>query len=327
MTHLHAQEDHPLYPITIPREEGTLIVSELHTLFYALYGNPEGIPVVVLHGGPGAGCSDILTKFFDLSRWNVLMFDQRGAMRSEPFGCLEENSPQHSIQDIEALRNLLGIEKWVVFGGSWGSTLALLYGQEHPERCMGFILRGVFLGRDEDTQQVVYGAGKVFPEAYEPFLNYIPEKERHDLISAYHKRVFDPNPKIHLQAAKTFIRFNSICSTHYPNPDTLEMTVHNERLILSMTRAFLHYAKNRFFIEPNQILGNMEKIEHLPAILIHGRWDIIDLPELAYSLHKKWSNSELWMVTEGGHSANDPPIASALAKATDAFAITFKNNQ
>ena len=254
--------DHPLYPIAQAREEGFLKVSEMHTLFYAVYGNPNGIPVVILHGGPGAGCADALSRFFDLNQWNVVMFDQRGAMRSEPFCCMEENSSQHSTGDIEILRNHLGIKKWVVFGGSWGSTLALLYGQEHPEHCIGFILRGIFLGREQDYLHVLYGMGKIFPEAYESYLNFIPEEERIDLLSAYYRRIFDPNPDIHMPAARTFMRFDTICSTHLPNPVAVEKVVQNDRLILSMTRAFFHYSKHGFFIEPNQILSRMKRDSH-----------------------------------------------------------------
>jgi proline iminopeptidase len=316
--------DHPLYPIAQAREEGSLKVSGIHTLFYAVYGNPNGIPVVVLHGGPGAGCDDSLSRFFDLSQWNVVMFDQRGAMRSEPFCCMEENSSQHSINDIETLRNHLGIERWVVFGGSWGSTLALLYGQEHPEHCTGFILRGIFLGREQDYLHVFYGMGKIFPEAYEPFLHYIPVEERNDLFSAYYRRIFDPNPDVHLSAARVFMRFDITCSTHLPNPVALEKVVQNDRLILSMTRAFFHYSKHSFFIEPNQIISRMQRITHLPAIIVQGRWDAIDLPEMAYDLYQNWNNSKLWMITQGGHSANDPSIAAALATATDVFADEIK---
>ncbi len=310
----------PLYPIAKTREEGFLKVSETHTLFYAVYGNPNGIPVVVLHGGPGGGCNDTLSQFFDLNRWNVVMFDQRGAMRSTPFGCMEENSSQHSISDIEVLRKHLGIEKWVVFGGSWGSSLALLYGQEHYEQCIGFILRGVWLVREQDYLHLLYGMGKIFPEAYEPVINHIPEEERHDLLAAYYRRVCDPDPEVHLPAARTFMRFDSICSTHLPNPAYLEKMMQNDKLVLSVAKAFFHYAKNGFFLEPNQILSRMQRIAHLPAIIVHGRWDAICLPEMAYSLYQSWNNSQLWMIPDGGHSPSDPSIAAALVTATDSFA-------
>ncbi len=316
--------DHPLYPITPAREEGFLKVSEQHTLFYAVYGNPNGIPVIVLHGGPGAGCSDALSQSFDLNRWNVVMFDQRGAMRSDPFCCMEENTPYHSVSDIETLRKHLGIEKWVVFGGSWGSSLALLYGQEHYEHCIGFILRGAWLVREQDYLHLLYGMGKIFPEAYEPVVNYIPEEERHDLLSAYYRRVCDPDPEVHLPAARTFMRFDFICSTHLPNSAYLEKMMQNDKLILSVAKAFFHYAKNGFFLEPNQIISRMQKIAHLPAIIINGRWDAICLPEMAYSLYQNWNNSKLWIVPQGGHTANEPAIAAALGTATDVFAEEIK---
>jgi proline iminopeptidase len=312
--------DRPLYPLAKAREEGYLQVSEQHILFYAVYGNSDGIPVIILHGGPGGGCSETMAQFFDLNQWNVVMFDQRGAMRSEPFGCMEENSPQHSVNDIEALRKHLGIEKWVIFGGSWGSSLALLYGQEHYEHCIGFILRGVWLVREQDYLHLLYGMGKIFPEAYEPVINHIPEEERHDLLSAYHHRVFDPDPAVHLPAARIFMRFDFICSTHLPYPAYVEKMMQNDKLVLSVAKAFFQYAKNNFFLEPNQLLSRMEKITHLPAIIVNGRWDAICLPEMAYSLYKSWSNSQLWFIPDGGHSTSDSSIAGALVTATDIFA-------
>lgn len=312
--------DHSTYPVSPAREEGFLKVSEKHTIFYAVYGNPNGIPAVVLHGGPGAGCNDMLSQSFDLNRWNVVMFDQRGAMRSELFCCMEENTPNHSICDIEALRQHLGIDKWVVFGGSWGSSLALLYGQEHHKHCIGFILRGVWLVREQDYLHLLYGMGKMFPEAYEPVVNSIPEEERHDLLSAYYRRIFDPDPEIHLPAARTFMRFDFICSTHLPNSVYVEKMMQNDNLILSVAKAFFYYAKNKFFLEPNQLLSRMQRIAHLPAIIINGRWDAICPPEMAYTLHQNWSNSKLWIVPQGGHTANEPAIAAALSVATDVFA-------
>lgn len=317
--------DRPLYPIAKPREEGFLKVSPLHTLFYAVYGHPDGIPAIVLHGGPGAGCNDAMTQFFDLNRWNVIMFDQRGAMRSTPFGCMEENTPQHSVSDIETLRKHLGIKKWVVFGGSWGSSLALLYGQKYPEHCIGFILRGIWLVRKQDYLHLLYEMGKIFPEAYEPVVHHIPKEERHDLLAAYYNRVFNPDPSIHLPAAQTFMRFDAICSTHLPNPDLVEKMAQNDKLVLSVMKTFCYYAKNDFFLTPNQILSQMQKISHLPAIIINGRWDAICLPDMAYSLFQNWGNSQLWMIPDGGHSTSDPAIAAALASASDLFKTKIEN--
>lgn len=312
--------DRPLYPIEKAREEGFLKVSSLHNIFYALYGNPNGIPIVILHGGPGCGCTDNNTQFFDLSLWNVIMFDQRGAMRSEPFGCMEENTPQHLIQDIEAIRTHLDIEKWFIFGGSWGSALAALYGEAHPENCLGFILRGVFLARKQDALHLLYDMGKIFPDAYESVVNFIPEEERHDLFSAYHARICHPDPSIHMPAARAFMRFDITCLNHLPNPSFVEKTMNNEKFVFSTAKAFFHYSKHEYFLQPNQILSQVHCISHLPAIIVQGRYDAICLPSMAYQLHQNWLQSTLWMIPDGGHSANDPSIAAALVAATDFFA-------
>jgi len=320
----HSQElgsfDKPVYPTVKAREEGFLKVSDLHSIFYSVYGNPSGIPVVILHGGPGGGCSDTMVQSFDLTKWNVIMFDQRGAMRSEPFGCMEENSPQHSVSDIEALRKHFGITQWLVFGGSWGSSLAVLYGQAHPEACLGFVLRGVWIVNEPGYLHLFYGMGKIFPESYQSMVSHIPEEERDDLLSAFHRRVFDSDPEVQLAAARAFMRFDAICATHLPNPKFVEGMVQNDKLVLGVMKTFCHYAKNRFFLRENQMLSDMDKIAHLPAIMVHGRYDAICLPENAYSLHKAWTNSMLWMIPDGGHSPSDQSMGRALVAATDLFA-------
>lgn len=305
------------YPSSKPRKEGLLKVSDLHSIYYSLYGNPNGIPLVVLHGGPGGGCSDVMTESFDLTKWNVVMFDQRGAMRSEPFGCMEENTSQDLVEDIEKLRKHLKIDKWVVFGGSWGSCLALLYGQTHPKSCIAFILRGVFLAREADYKHLFYEMGKIFPEAYQVVLDYIPESERDDLIDAYHQRLFDSDVQVQLSAARTFMKFDLICSTLLPNPKPIETWLKNDKLILGVAKAFCDYAKHDFYLKPNQILSEMDKIADLPAIIVQGRYDAICLPEMAYLVHKNWSNSMLWMLPDSGHSSRDPAMAKALVAATD----------
>jgi proline iminopeptidase len=325
--HSHEERsfNNPVYSVVKPREEGFLKVSDLHSIFYTAYGNPNGIPVVVLHGGPGAGCSDSMVQSFDLTKWNVVMFDQRGAMRSLPFGCMEENTPQDLVGDIEKLREHLRIKQWVIFGGSWGSSLALLYGQEHPENCLGFILRGVWLVREADYLHLFYGMGKIFPEAYQEMVDHIPEKERGDLLSAYYRRVFDSNPEVQLLAARAFMKFDAICATLLPNPKFVEAMLQNDQLVLGVMKSFCHYAKNGFFLRENQILSNMERIAHLPAIIVQGRYDAICLHEMAYSLHQSWSNSLLWMIPDGGHSASNPSVGVALAAATDLFAEKIIN--
>ncbi len=318
-------KSHPLYPISKPSCEGYLSVSEIHSIFYATYGNPNGIPVVVLHGGPGEGCNNSLTRFFDLNRYYVIMFDQRGSMRSTPFASMEENTPEHSIADIEALRKHLRIGKWLVLGGSWGSTLAILYGQSHPESCNGFVFKGVFLAREEDYLHLLYGMGKFFPEAYEKFLNHLPKEERLDLLLAYHRRIMDPDPEVYMPAARAFIEFDATCVTFTSNPLAVENVIKNDRNVYCVAKHFFHYSMNRFFLKPAQILSDMDKIKHLPAIIIHGQYDVVTPPENAYKLHQKWDNSILWMIPQGGHSSSEPEVASAMAKALDLFANPTKS--
>ncbi|NGX48111.1 MAG: Proline iminopeptidase [Chlamydiae bacterium] len=316
-----------MYPIHSPSNEGYLKVSKKHEIFFATYGNPDGIPVIFLHGGPGAGCNDTFSRFFDLNHWYLVMFDQRGAMRSRPYACMEENTTQNHIEDIESLRKHLNISQWVVFGGSWGSVLAILYGQAHASACLGFILRGIFLGREQDYKHLFYKMGEQYPEAYKKFLSYFPVEERDDLIHACYRRIMDPNPEIHMGVARAINKFNSIGLFSPPNPKAIDMLLQNDQLILSMERAFCFYSKNQFFLEENQVLSHMNKIVHLPAIIVHGQKDAICLFEQAQLLHQSWKNSELQIIEEGGHSSEDPLIASALIKATDAFIASKFHSQ
>lgn len=308
------------YKVNKPHEQGYLKVSDDHTVYYAVYGNPNGIPVLIVHGGPGGGCGDGLTRFFDLSCWKVIMFDQRGSLRSLPFGELKDNTPQLSIADMESIRHHLQIDRWVLFGGSWGSTLAILYGQEHPESCLGFILRGVFLAREQDYRYIVDGIGKIFPEAHQELVGFIPEEERGDLLEAYYKRVLDPDPSVHQPAANVFMKYDFVCSTFQPDPEGVRSLLAHQGLSLNMARTFLHYAHHRFFLMPNQILDRMDRIGHLPALIVQGRWDAICPPEMAYLLFQNWDNSMLWIVTKGGHSSGERPYTSSLVLATDLFA-------
>lgn len=308
------------YPIESPSSEGYLQVSEKHQIYYAAYGNPDGIPVVILHGGPGIGCSDSLTRFFDLNNWYVIMFDQRGAMRSKPFACMEENTTAHSISDIETLRKYFEIDKWVLFGGSWGSCLALSYGEAHPEACLGFILRGIFLGRDEDIR-LFKDIETKSTEAYREFITNIPEEELDHLPEACYRRIMDPDPQAHMSMARAIISYMGQIDTPPAPPKKMEMVLKNDRFVLSQARALLHYLINGCFLEPNQILSRIDRIAHLPAILIHGSSDTVCFPEQARLLHANWDRSLLWMIDGAGHSTDDPAIASALVEATRAFAI------
>lgn len=308
------------YPVTAPFHQGMLQVSDTHVLPYAVYGNPQGIPVLIIHGGPGGGCTDNLTRFFDLSVWKVIMFDQRGGMRSSPRGELAGNTPQNSVEDIEKLRKHLQVDRWVLFGGSWGSTLAILYGETHPERCKGFILRGVFLGREEDVQHVVEGMKVFYPDAHAAFAAYIPQEERSNLFEAYYRRVMDPQKEIHLPAAKAFMEYDTKCATLVPDADSVEAIKRNDELSLNLAKTFLHYAKNHFYLFQNQLLEQTPRVSHLPCLIIQGRYDVICPPIGAYALFQKWDNSTLWMVSLGGHAASEPPFTSSLISGTDLFA-------
>jgi len=316
-------DDLELYPSYTPYSESFLQVSPLHKIWYGEFGNPEGMPIVVLHGGPGAGCSASWSSYFDPSFYRIIMFDQRGAGRSTPLAEMEGNTSQKSVQDIEALRKHLGIDQWLVFGGSWGSTLALFYGQIHPERVLGFVLRGVFLGRPEGYKHLFYGMKSTFPEAWDEMVSIIPEEERADLITAFHKRVMNPNPEVHLAAARAFVRYDMTCGTLLPNPEFVEKNVQNDQLTLSLGRAFIHYSANRFFFSPNQLVDHLDTIKQIPCIIVQGRYDIICPPKDAYELYRSLDDVDLW-ITQAGHFSSEPATARGLRLALDTMKSRFK---
>ncbi len=311
------------YPISSPRTQGYLQVSDLHSLFYATYGNRKGIPVVVLHGGPGEGCHEVLTSFFDLRKYFLVMFDQRGSGRSIPFGCLEENTPGNSVHDIEKLRKYLNIEKWLVFGGSWGATLALLYGQSYPQSCLGFVLRGIFLGRKKDYLHLFYGMGALSPKAYDRFLSYVPKGQREDLLSFYYDKVMSIDPIVSKEASLAFMEFDTICARFYQDDQAVAKILAHEKTACCIAKHFMYYAKHGFFLEEGEILQNMDVISHLPAIIIHGKHDIVTLPENAYTLHKAWPSSALWIIPNAGHTSLEPHMRSALIRALNLCAEKF----
>lgn len=313
------------YPVTTPYDCGYLQVSDIHTIYYAQFGNPDGLPVIVVHGGPGAGCSDFWSSFFDPSFYRVIMFDQRAAQRSTPFAEMFDNTPQASVRDMEALRVCLKIDKWLIFGGSWGSTLSIFYGETHPKRCLGFILRGIFLGRQHEYEHLFYGMKATFPEAWEEMVLEIPIEEREDLIAAFHTRVMDPDPAVHLPAAHAFMRFDTICGALLPDPELLRDL--DDRSALSTARAFIHYCANHFFFSQNQLLDNIGRISHLPLIIVQGRYDIICPPRSAYELFKSWKNSNLWFICNAGHFSSEPSISRGLRLALDEMKQLLNNKK
>lgn len=306
-----------LFPKISPTVEGYLKVSDTHNIWYAEYGNPSGIAVVVIHGGPGGGASENDMRFFDPQIYRIILFDQRGAKRSLPFGELRENNTQALVKDIEILRKHLGVDKWLVFGGSWGSALSMLYGQAYPSSCLGFVLRGIFLGSKEEYEQL-WQMNDIFPDLCDELEKFLPEEERADLISSYYKRFINIDPAVHMPAARQFAKYDFTASFLMNSSIEREVVSNSdEKLILGVSRLFTHYCVNRFFITSEQIIDNIYKISHLPAIIVHGRYDVICRAKSAYKLYKSWSNSELVFVQDAGHASIEPGIAKALVEATN----------
>ena len=288
-----------------------------HVMYWEEAGSPRGLPVLFLHGGPGAGCTPAYRRFFDPAAYRILLFDQRGAGRSTPGAETQSNTTQHLIRDIETLRRHLSVDRWLVFGGSWGSTLALAYGEAHPERCLGFVLRGVFLGRRAEIDWFLHGMGTFFPEAHRAFLAPIPPAERGDgLLAAYHRRLMDPDPRVHLPAARAWSRYESACSALRPGPaDTA--AVAGDRAALSLARLEAHYFKNGLFLRDGQLLGDLHRIKGLPATIVQGRYDVVCPIATADELARAWPGAEYMPVPEAGHSAMEFGIRSALVSATE----------
>jgi len=276
--------------------------------------------VVFLHGGPGAGSAPVYRRFFDPHHYRVILLDQRGSGKSTPTADLTNNTTSHLISDLEVLRRHLEVERWIVFGGSWGSTLALAYGQSYPDRCIGFILRGIFLFTSDEVRWFLYGMQRIFPEAWRLFSDYIPHEERKDLLRAYYKRLCDPDPNVHKSAAASWCSYENSCSR------LLITKMKNNRRAgayysgaLSMARIEAHYMMNQGFLRPKQLLSGISVLNKHPAIIVQGRYDIVCPIETADTLARVWSNATYQVVADAGHSSMEPGIRSALVKATDEF--------
>ncbi|NNE64182.1 MAG: prolyl aminopeptidase [Gammaproteobacteria bacterium] len=301
-----------LFPAIQPSKCWHLPVSDLHNLYIEESGNPEGLPVVFLHGGPGGNCQPGHRRFFDPERYRIILFDQRGAGKSKPHASLQENTSQHLIDDIEKIRESLKIEKWVVFGGSWGSTLALLYAQSYPDRVLGLIVRGIFLARDRDVKWFYQdGAARFFPEAWAHFLEPVAENERDDLISAYYQRLTSDNEIVRMGAAKAWSIWEGSAATLMPDRQIVSH-FSDPHIALSIARIECHYFYHQSFLEPDQILDGMNKINHLPGFIIHGRYDMICPVEQALLLHERWPESRLRIIDNAGHAATELGISKAL---------------
>lgn len=305
----------PLFPALSPNRHGMLAVDDLHTIYWEECGNPDGIPVLFLHGGPGAGLSPQHRRFFDPQRYRVILFDQRGAGKSTPLGEWRNNTTQLLIADIEQLRAQFGIDQWLVFGGSWGSTLALAYGQAHPAACLGFVLRGIFLCTQAEIDWFIEGVRWFYPELYEEFAAPIPAEERGDLLAAYVKRILSSDPAVYWPAARAWSRFEGRRVYLMPQPEDAP----NDALDLGVGRLESHYMANLGFMDEDQLIRDMGCIAHLPAVIVQGRYDAICPPLSAYRLQQAWPGAQLEMIPDAGHGALEHGIASALVRATERF--------
>lgn len=312
-----------LYPQGNMFDEGYLQVSKMHRIYYAQFGNPKGVPALYLHGGPMAGNSSKSTQYFDPEYYRIIMFDQRGAGKSEPQGVITDNTTQDLIEDIAKLKAHLKIDQWLVTGGSWGSALAMAYGQAYPDHVKGFILRGIFDGSKQARMHLIYGMGQTYPQAYHEFVSFLPKHERDDLLNSYYQRVMDNDPKIHMPAAKAFVKYDTICGMLNPTKEAIDESLADDGFVLAISRGFLHYSVNGFFMQEKQIIHNMHKIAHLPAIIVHGQHDTICPAQNAFEVYQAWPKSSLLFVQDAGHFSTEPGISFGLAAASDAFKKTL----
>ncbi|WP_096085623.1 prolyl aminopeptidase [Agaribacterium haliotis] len=310
----------PLYPEIKPYARHELAVDAIHTLYIEECGNPDGLPIVFLHGGPGAGCGKDDRRFFDPELYRIVLFDQRGSGRSQPHAELENNNTELLIEDCEKIREFLSIERWALFGGSWGSTLALLYAQRYPKKVSAMILRGIFLCRERDLHWFYQdGAERIFPDYWQDYVSVIAETERSNMISAYYRKLTGDNELAKMAAAKAWSLWEGRCATLRPHPDVVA-AFSDPHMALSLARIEAHYFVNQAFIDEAQILNNVDRIAEIPGIIIHGRYDCVCPLDNAFELHKRWPNSELQIIRDAGHSALEPSIADALVKATKSIA-------
>jgi len=310
-----------LYPQIDCRSMGRLKVSDLHEIYYEESGNPKGKPVVFLHGGPGGGSEPKQRRFFHPDKYRIVLYDQRGCGKSTPYASLEENTTWDLVSDIEKLRSHLGIEKWQVFGGSWGSTLALAYAEKHPERVSELVLRGIFLLRKQEIDWFYQrGASILYPDAWEAYVGHIPEDERADLLSAYHRRLTSPDPNVRLAAARIWSGWEGRTSKLIPEEEFVGHYEEDE-FALAFSRIEVHYFANRGFLDSDdQLLRDSRRIRHIPGVIVQGRYDVVCPMESAWALHRAWPEADMIITPDSGHSAFEPPNSRALVAATDKFA-------
>jgi proline iminopeptidase len=305
-----------LFPPIEPFTSGHLAVELPHTLYWEISGNRDGVPVVFLHGGPGAGSTPTHRRFFDPGHWKIIVFDQRGAGRSTPLAETQGNTTDALVADLERLREHLGVERWLLFGGSWGSTLALAYGMAHPQRCLGFVLRGIFLNRASEVGWFINGMNLFFPEAWGEFREFLAPRERDDILASYHRRLTDPDPAVHLPAARAWSRYEAACSTLLPTPDPSN-SPEEDRRALGLARLEAHYMVNEGLPRTSGALARINRVRQIPATIIQGRYDVICPIVTANDLARAWPEAEYIIVPDAGHSALEPGIRTQLVAAVE----------
>ena len=313
------------YPEIKPYQRHEIAVEPPHELYVDESGNPDGIPVLFVHGGPGAGCGKFDRRFFDPEVYRIVLFDQRGSGRSRPHAELENNTTQKLVEDMEVIREHLGIDRWVLFGGSWGSTLSLVYAETYPDRVLGLILRGIFLCRPQDFHGFYQdGASHVFPDYWQDFIQPIPVSEQHNLMKAYYRHLTSDNEIMQMAAAKAWSLWEGRCATLRPNQEVVESFTEPHRA-LSLARIESHYFMNNAFLSEDQIVRNADKLQGIPGVIIHGRYDMVCPVDNAFALSKAWPDAELQIIREAGHASRETGIVDALIRATDALARKLRH--
>ena len=312
-----------LFPAIKPFAQHRLTVEEPHELYVEECGSPDGLPVLFVHGGPGIGCTLDDRRYFDPDSYRIILFDQRGCGRSTPHGELQHNKTQALVEDIEAIRKFLKIRKWILFGGSWGSTLSLVYAQAHPRNVMALVLRGIFLGRKKDLQWLYQdGASRLFPDYWEEFTAPIPKKEQKEICRAYYQRLTGDNEVARMRLAKVWSAWEGRCSALQPSANLMQHFL-NPYVAPCLAKIESYYFMNHCFLRSNQIIRNMSLIRKIPGVIVHGRYDAICAIDNAWALHKAWPGSDLQVIRDAGHTASEPGITDALVRAMKDLAKRF----
>ncbi len=318
-----------LYPDLEPHRTGFLNLDGLHQMYWEESGHPEGVPVVVLHGGPGAGSFPSMRRFFDPAHYRIILYDQRGAGKSLPHGELKDNTTPHLIEDLEKLRLHRGVERWYIFGGSWGATLGMAYAQAYPDRCLGLVFRGMFLCRRSEFEWILEGAKAFFPEEHRKLTALLKPDERKNwqtLLNAYHQRLIHPDPAIHQEAAKRWSVYEGTLATLLPNPEVVAFFA-NDTFALGLARIETHYFMNDIFMPENDLLNKIPRIRHIPAVIIQGRYDMVCPVISADDVVQQWPEVDYWLIPAAGNSSSEPDIRIELVKAMEKFKVKDKKQE